>query len=89
MPNMRIVCQTSCKIGNGSSRRNAKARWQDCRISGIVIILRMIATITTLVERHERDATPIIGLSARMTRGFSRLWLGAAVPNAVLGLARQ
>jgi hypothetical protein len=47
----------------------------------------MTATITTLVERHERDATPMIGSSARITRGSSRLWLGAAVPNAVLGLA--
>jgi hypothetical protein len=38
-------------------------------------------------HRHEWDATPAIGSSARIIRGFSRIGIGAAVLIAVLGLA--
>jgi hypothetical protein len=39
------------------------------------------------MHRHEWDATPTIGSSARIMRGFSRIGVGAAALTAVLGLA--
>jgi hypothetical protein len=37
-------------------------------------------------HRHEWDATPTIGSSARIMRGFSRIGVGAAALTAMLGL---
>jgi hypothetical protein len=37
-------------------------------------------------DRHEWDATPLIGSSARIMRWFSRLGVGGAILTAVLGL---